>query len=274
MLTALTFAEERPRGIKEKIISVFRPYRINVSIHSTHTASLREIKYTRLRGKTILHAIEKECLPQRAVLCADGTDLEGSLLRKIRNSSLTVRWCESFVTEVLGQLAGIKNELKVAFYDPEAEQPSFAKKLLSYVPSLTVVTEMPKFYEIEAARIAAETGAVMIVSNNIETLFPCDLIIAPTRITTPLPCVPLTPIFTVERPCVSITGTIIDGYRAQLPERYRELCPEGIDECELMSALYAFCGCAELGAEKPDCCVCMGKHFSAEDVVRIVKQNM
>lgn len=274
MLTAITMTEEKPTRIREIISSLFRPYRITVRARSAPGASLREIRYTRLRGKVDLKALEKEALPQRAVLCTNEIDLDGSKLRRLRSTALSVRWCESFVEEVMGLLSAEKISPRIAFYDPDAEQPSFARKLLSFVTSVTVVTDMPRFYENEAARAAEETGAVMIVSNDTDALFPCDMLIAPGRITSPLPCVPLTPVFTTERPYVSLPGTIIDGYRAPLPERYRELCPEGIDEYELMSALYAFSGAAELGAEKPDRCLCSGKSYTAQDIVRIIKQKV
>lgn len=273
-MTILTVKDEKPDRLKDRLISLIRPYEIKTVIRCAAGIRIRETIYIRKHGKIRWHAVAESIGESRAVLCDKDLAIVGSGLRKIKSSVLGAAWCKNFVCDVLDKLAEKGISPRLSFFDPYAEHSSFAEKLCDYTDELTVVTEMPRFYENEAGRIEEKIGTVIRVFNDTERLLPCDMLIIPDRLEHEIHPPALVPVFTSCRPGVSLAGTVIDSYRVSLPEKYRPLCPEGVDEEELMAVLYEYEGADMLGDIIPEYGMCAGKALSARQVSELVINRM
>lgn len=274
MLNIFTVQNEKPKGIRERVSSFIHPYEIKTRIRSAAGIKIRETVYIRRRGKINWHAVAKSIGESRAILCEKDLTLLGSPFRKTESSALGAAWCEKFVCQVLETLAESDIYPRISFYDPFAEFSDFAKDLSSYTEQLTVITEMPKFYENEAQYLHDTTGAVMKVTNDTDRIFPCDMLIIPDKLRDIIHAPALTPVFTSCPAYVSLSGTVIDGYCVSLPEIYRPLCPDGIDETELMNALYDTENANILAGIVPESALCAGKKITVKEAAELVKRSI
>ena len=209
----------------------------------------------------------------KQILCDKQVSLKASKLERFHSNALTEKLMENFLLGMLDKNSPLTDGIKIGFYDPEAEFPSFAEKLLSYCSNLIVVSFMPKFYEIEANRILQHSGAVMTATNSLEQLSNCDMIIAPEKIKRPLPSHQNTVIFTVCEPSVHMPGIIITGYDVDIPEEYAPLKPDSVDTDYFLSGLYSLCTVTSLAGLQPYSCHTETVSFSADDTFRLIPND-
>ena len=132
---------------------------------------------------------------------------------------------------------------------------------------------MPKFYEKEAARISDNSGAAVLVSNNLSDLIPCDILIAPDVIRKNIPSYESSLIFTCAEPTVSLCGNIIYTYPSDFPQEITELCPEGIDIGCFLSAVFILYKQKQLGKLIPHSCGDKYNVYSDEIMLRKLKAS-
>lgn len=272
MLVVLDVRKTELNSFMQKLKAIFRPYEINSDIITDNETAVLHIRYNQKRGGIRFNKIYKYTVgAPKTILCNNDLSLADTPFTRFESDEFNIKMMKNFICSVL-KIADIPPyELKISFYDPTAEYPLFAEQLLSYTSCLTVVSSMPKFYENEAERHMNELGVSTVVSNSIEKLTPCDILICPSTIKVNLPTTTSSLIFTSHRPLVNISGTVITKYTPEFPVKFKEIKPECVDDFYFLSALYTLCGMTELEKLNPKSCECDTAKFSIEQTVRKIK---
>lgn len=272
MMTVLSIVKNEEMSRREKILSLIRPYKIRTEVRKSGKISVYHIEYRRRRGKIRFDKIYDSMIGKsKLILCDKNINLFNTPFRRFFSLSLNRQLMRNFIIDFLKQTEISPDNLKISYYDPQAEYPSLVEELIAYTNDLTVVTEMPKFYENESDRITEKSGASVMVSNNVSRLYPCDILICPTMIRKPISAAASTLIFTVCRPAVTVSGNIIYKYIADWPDYLKELMPDGIDEDYFMSGLYIIAKEKDLGKYIPFSCGDQFETYTKETIIRRLK---
>ena len=272
MITVLNVRKKNELGFRDKLLSFIRPYKITAQTKRTDDICIYELTYLQRRGRIRFDKLYDCCKGKsKVILCSRELNLFNTPFKRFNSQSLKREIMKNYIFSVLKKCDIEQYRLHIYFYDPGAEYPSFVQALLEYSSCITVVTDMPKFYENEAERITAENGANIIVSNNISDLYPCDIIISPDVIRKPLSAAASTLIFTTAYPTVSAAGNIICRYDVTMPDKYSKLRPDGIDDMYFMSALYILCRQTELAKLLPESCGDNSVQYDTDTIVRQIR---
>ncbi len=241
-MTILTINKQIPEKLSGKLSSLFFPQKLTHTEQSFGSYTIHHVQCDLSRGYPDLKKLSR-LLPveENRILCDEDVSLLETPFSRFESVSLTRHMMQNFIKALVKKSNGSLREIHTCFYDPQAEMPLFLDTLQHYFRHLTVVSDMPRFYENEAIRIADDSGAVIRVSNSPDALAGCQIVIAPSKINRPLPSVHSTIIFSTAKPLVSMPGTIISGYTAAVPDRYRSFMPEGIKTSYFLSGLYELC---------------------------------
>ena len=274
MLTLLTAEEITAVNIKDKIKAVFRPYSITADIRRSGDISIMNINYRSRRGRIRFDKIYDLCIGKRkTLLCSRDIDLDGTYFRRFDDREFRTILMGNFICSVLEKADTPPSCLSICYYDPHAEYPSLLGRLTQFSDLITVISDMPRFYENEADRIAVENGAAVSVSNSAENLRSSDILIAPTLIEKNLPLSPETTVFTVAEPSVPCKGTVITDYHASLMQEYSQLRNDNFHDEYIMAAIYSLCGKKELAQTVPSSCSNNTDIFTLEGAVRLIKSG-
>lgn len=274
MLVVLDVQKNKCCSFTDKIKSLFRPYEINADILTKNEIAVLYIKYLQKRGDIRFKKIYNYTIgAPKTILCKDDLSLINTPFSRFESDDFNIAMMKNFICTMLKKANIPPSELKISFFDPNAEFPLFAEKLLCYTSELTVVSNMPKFYENEAERHMNELGVSMIVSNSLKKLNSCDILICPSKIKVPLPTTSRSLIFTSHKPLVSVSGTVITRYIPEFPSKYNNIKPECIENLYFLSALYTLCGIIELENLEPLQCECNGSVFSQNQIIRHIKSQ-
>ncbi len=272
MITVLNILKENEHTFSDRIKGLFFPYRIETELKRRGNISVYSLVYHRRRGDIRFDKIYEKCIGlNKVLLCDKNVNLFNTHFRRFESYGLQRRLMINYLCHIL-ELAEISpDNLIISYYDPNGSHPSVLQELLEFTSDITVVTDMPAFYEKEAQRISDDNGAVIRVSNEISALYPCDILIAPDVIRKNIPTARSTLVFTVDRPYVPIKGNIIYRYPSDYPKELCELCPEGTELWYFMSAMYTICKQKQLGELVPDSCSDLYMTFSADMMIRQIR---
>ncbi len=274
MLTVLKITNDTNLGTGKKIISLFKPYQIKTELRKCDDVEVNYINYILRHGNIRFDKLYNCCIGKRkTILCDNKISLEGSRLKRFTGIIFKKIMLDNFICSILEKANIPPTDIKISYYDPGAENPALAERLLSYCTNLTVVSDMPRFYENESERIAKTRGALFTVNNDVSALCPCDILIAPTIIKKPVPTSSNNIIFTVYPPASPVPGNIITDYFCDFPEKYISLTDDDIDDMYLLSALYSLCGIDSLAELIPHSCGGSGIKYSSDDIIRIIKSK-
>ncbi len=255
MIVVLDVEKVEKKGLWKTISSWYRPYEINVRIKKQNKISVLYLQYRQYRGAINYKKLYPYTIGYpKTILCDPQLNLEYSPFQRFHDLSFQRHMMENFVHMLLRRLTAASGSHTVCFYDPMGEFPLMAGRLLKELPTLTVLTDMVRFYEIESERVQEESGAGFIITNSPERLSDCQILISPKRIINPLPLTSGTIVFTTERPSVPVKGIVITEYHPIYPYQYRRLLPKGMDETLFLSALYSLCGIKDLSKLIPVRC--------------------
>ena len=274
LINVLTIRNEKDHSLKSRLLSLLRPYRIETQVKSIDDICIFDITYTRRRSKGSVRydRIYRLCAGKsKVILCSRDTEPVSTPLRRFESLSLQRCLMTNYICDILSKSGISPAGLHISYYDPRGEYPGIAEKLLKYCSALTIVTDMPRFYENEAERISAGSDTDIIVSNEPDDIYPCDMIVAPEVIKRPISAALSTLVFTVGQPASTVTGNVIYKYNARLPERYKALMPEGIDEIYFMSGLYELGRQIKLAEIIPSGCGNRDQEFDNEMIIRQLK---
>ncbi len=274
MLTVLKITNEKKSGITGKLLSVFKPYQLKTELRRCDGVEVNYINYILRRGIIKYDKLYKCCIGKRkTILCDKEISLEGTRLKRFTGTIFKKIMLDNFVCDILKKADIDPTKIKISYYDPNAENPALAERLLSFCTNLTVVSDMPRFYENESERIAGNSGALFTVSNDISALCPCDILIAPTIIKKAMPTASSNIIFTVYPPTAPVPGNIITDYYCEFPEKYMPLIDNTLDGMYLLAGLYSLCGITSLSELIPYSCGCSNIKYSADDTIRIIQNK-
>lgn len=255
MLIVLDVKKEEASTPLKKIRALFRPYMITANIRKQNKISVLYLHYRAYRGDIRFKRIYDYAIGvPKTILCHQDISLDNTPFKRFDNKAYPLILMENFITEVLSGLSDPSDRLSIGYYDPMAEHPLFIEKLLTFTSHITVVSNMPRFYERESERLMNSIGVPVVVSNSPERLSACNLVICPDTITTHIPTSERTIVFTSSEPSVSVKGTVIFNYYPEFPFKYQRLLPADIDEVYFLSALYSLCGANELASLIPKKC--------------------
>ena len=274
MLTVLKITNEKSCGISRRLLSILKPYQIKTEIRKCGDVEINYIDYILRRGNIKYDKLYNCCIGKRkTILCDKKISLEGSRLKRFTGINFKKIMLDNFICDILKKADIEPTKIKISYYDPNAENPALAEDLLSYCTDLTVVSDMPRFYENESERIAEKCGAIFTVSNDISALCQCDILIAPTIIKKALPTVSSNIIFTVCPPSAPVAGNIITDYYCELPRKYIPFVDDTLDGMYLLAGLYSLCGINSLASLIPHSCGGSGIKYTTDEIVRIIKNK-
>ncbi len=247
MITALNIEEKRQKGLL-KLFSRLKSNRIRVEHRYCDAAAVKCITYEQYRRRVNWNSIDRFVKAQRNhLLCPESLALPAeSGYRRFCSTELSERLCENAALTLLDMLRD--RRVSVALCDDSGERVGLCRYLLSGCDPLDVVTDVPEVYLDEADRLMEDCGAVLRVHKSTEILAAADLIVAPGRLDTPLPCRKDALILSGAEPTAEQPCTVIWQYSYPLPQKYAEIKPAFLDEMYFASALYVMARAHELGS--------------------------
>ena len=247
MIAALQIQDRSSPHFLQRLKAVFHPYDITVRRRKYHKAAVLHIHYHDYRGKINWQKLSPYlagCHP--SILCDKNICLDGTPYQRFESHDYTRHLIRNFVTDMLKKAALPPQALRIAYYDPMAAYPAMVPALADYSTHLTIVTDMPKFYEKEAEQLTALYGFSPLVSNSPEALTDSDIIVTTEVIDSAWPLSAQTIVFTPQTPLVALKGTILSEYCVNIPYPYQRLQPAGMDNIYFLSALYTLCGIKDM----------------------------
>jgi hypothetical protein len=212
-------------------------------------ATLKCVTYEHYRGKVNWTSIDRFVKAQRnRVLCAPDMEIaRGSGYKRFVSSELSRRMCENAALYLLSTAPDPR--IKVVLVDDDGDCAGLSEYLARYCDPVNVLSPATKIYAAQAEYLLNEKGASLRLCRDKSCLNDADLIIAPKRIVESLPCQTDALILTGEAPDVPQNAATMYEYFFDLPSKFREICPDFLDEMYFASALYAMAGARELGSE-------------------------
>ena len=244
MMTALKIEEH-----KKGFLRYLRRNRIRVEHRYCDAATLKCVTYEHYRGKVNWTSIDRFVKAQRnRVLCAPEMEIAtNSGYKRFISSELSRRMCENAALYLLRSVATLK--MKVVLVDEDGDRAGLCEYLSQYCDPIYVLSKETDIYAAQAEFLLNEKGAALRLCGDKACLHDADLIIAPGRLEEALPCPSDALILTGEAPAVPQNAVTIYEYFFDLPSKFREICPDFLDEMYFASALYAMAGARELGSE-------------------------
>lgn len=244
MMTALKI-EEHNKGL----LRYLRRNRIRVEHRYCDAATLKCVTYEHYRGKVNWTAIDRFVKAQRnRVLCApDMAIASNSGYKRFVSTELSRRMCENAALYLLRNVAAPK--MKVVLVDNDGDCAGLCEYLARYCDPVNVLSTATKIYAAQAEYLLNEKGASLRLCRDKNSLNDADLIIAPKRLEEALPCASDALLLTGEAPAAPQNAVTVYEYFFDLPSKFREICPDFLDEMYFASALYVMAGARELGGE-------------------------
>ena len=246
MITAFHLEDNTRRGIKGAL-NQLRRNRIRVEHLYCDAAAVRSVVYERCHGKIGWAGVERFIGGERTrLLCREGIPLPSERgYRRFTSDELQKRLCENAAVFLLNHSDA--DRVSVALMDDTGDHMSLCTYLADLTDRLCIVTRSPQLYLGEADRMLEEKGAVIRISKSCTPLKCADLIIAPARIERDLGCSPDAVILSAAEPTVAQNAPVIFDYSIELPQKYRSVKPDYLDEMYFAAAMYSLAGAHELG---------------------------
>lgn len=268
----LDIEDKRPKTMAGKLKSLLRPFEIEARVKKQSRISVMHIKYRRFRGRVNtgkIYPMTIGCC--KTILCDEDTDLSGTSFRRFEDDSFSLEMMKNFVFELLEQTAVSPHEINISYYDPMGDHPSIAERLLKYTSCLTVLTNVPKFYEKESERLADIYGSPLIVANDPGKLYDSDIVITSSAVDAPMRLSSGCIVFSPSAPLVSMKNPVIYDYFVDIPYKYKRLKPDKTDTFYFLSALYTLCEANDLLKIVPKKCGDGGAVYSTERLISRIK---
>ena len=244
MMTALQI-EEHNKGFLRRL----RRNRIRVEHRYCDAVTLKCVTYEHYRGKVNWTSIDRFVKAQRnRVLCPpDMVIASSSGYKRFESTDLSRRMCENAALYLLRTAAD--RQIKAVLVDDDGDGAGLCDYLAEYGDPVNVLSPATRIYAAQAEYLLNEKGAALKLCRDKSCLRDADLIIAPGRLEEELPCPSDALILTGEIPAVKQCAAVIYEYFFELPSKFREICPDFLDEMYFASALYTMGRAKELGGE-------------------------
>lgn len=247
MITAFHLDDRTATGVKA-VLNLFRHNRIRVEHRYCDSVALKSITYERFRGRINWTSVDRFIGGHRnRILCREGIDLPAERgYRRFDSDELHLRLCENAALYLLRNCPS--QSARVVLLDDTGEFSALCSYLIEETDRVTVITKNTRLYLSEADRLLEEKGAAVTISKSTNPLRNADLIIAPTRLMRDLHCPDDALILSTASPTIAQNAPVIFDYTIDLPEKYRLLKPDYLDDMYFAGAMYALAGAHELGS--------------------------
>lgn len=268
MLTVLNIRKEEPHCLADHLKALIKPWSLKTEVRTAENIEMEIIDYIQRRGEIRFDKIREHCIGKRkTILCSESVSLENTPFNRF--SGLCFKKCmmQNFLIHVLSK-AENNTGLNMVYYDPAAENPLLVPQLLHFTSRLTIISNMPRFYENETERIADHCGATITVSNDIGAAGRFDLLAAPSVIDSAIAAPSGSIVFTIAPPRAPVSGICIFDYHIPFPKKYRSILPEDIDEDLFLAALCSLGGVHDLVEQIPCSCGNEDSIFTEQAMIR------
>lgn len=136
------------------------------------------------------------------------------------------------------------HEVEICFVDENANVTDMAYRLKDYACRLRVITGCPGVYEPIGQRLLSDYGLSLVIGSRVD-----DSVLRSTVLICADPlAVPLTygGILMTNKKRRLMNAAVLCGKELTIPEKYRKLMPDGVDEMTFAGALYELCCVQEL----------------------------
>ena len=271
MLTVLNVEKQTSKNLKNKISSLIIRDKIDGEIKDAAGISVLYINYCLRRGNINFEKIYNECIGRtKTILCSEDLNLFNTRFKRFNDNSFKIKMMENYIRCILDKADPDPAGTIITYYDKKAEHPGFITDLLKYTSNLNILTEMPKFYENEAARINNEYGVNISVYDCKESISLKGIVVSPDEINIPLRTTGMTVVFTTEEPKATVPGNVITDYKFIFPDEYKELIDEKTDKTYFLSALYSIYGIEKLGDIIPFCCKNKYESYTEDHLIKCI----
>lgn len=276
MITVLTVEDCRPKHWYEHILSLFLPQSIDCRFVEKMSVQVLYINVKRRKGKLPWRRISKIAGSNKCkILCDESISIPSKYgIKRFNDKGLSYKLCRNALFFSLRESNVNPTQLKISIYDPDGMHPDIVQYFLPFTSQLKVVTNKAQLYKEELDRLMNEHGASVFLSNNIQCLYPCNVIIALDRIATPLGSKRNTVIFTTDKPAVPIKGIIYHNYEISHNNVYNSLKPRLMNQEYFLSALYKEYLMYEFEEIKPYRCKSMNNWYTIEDICKVIIEQM
>lgn len=271
MLTSLYIETPQYKSKLRKMLSKFMFDTMRVEIKSAGDIKVKCIEYTNRSGKVNFSKIDKEVGAQRnRLLCKATLKLPEDLgYRRFYSTEFKARLCTNLAISLLSSLSD--SNLSVGLIDAHASFTTLPKYLLRYTDSVVVVTEESDIYREVNESLLHDIGAPIRISKSLNSLYNCDLIIAPEPLKGRIDTKTQAIIVTTQKPEFTVESTVIYDYHLELSEKLRSIKPKGISETYFAGALYSLLRVYCLGSKLPDLCISENKVHTPKSLKAILK---
>lgn len=276
MLTSLYIETPQYKSKWMRFLSRFMFDTMVVDVKQADDIKVKCIEYTNRSGKVNFSKIDKEIGAQRnRLLCKKGTELPKNRgYKRFESSEYKERLCTNLAISLLSSLSELN--LSVGLIDTDARFVTLPKYLLKYTDSVVVVTKQTEEYKEVNESLLHEIGAPIRLSKSYNSLYNCDMIVAPKLITESVNTKNDALILTAKKPDAQCGATVIYDYHVELDEKYRSIIPKGLSSTYFASALYTLLREYELGSYLPSLCISENKVHtvpSLKVLVENIKSN-
>lgn len=239
MFTMFTVEDKKLTGIK-RLFSIFYKDRIIESYLDGKKLAVRRITYINYRDRINWDAVRKLAGVQAgSLICSEKINFpKDSGLRRFCDNTFVKKMTCNFAYHTLNSMEN-PQKLNVAFVDADGSESEFLWKLCTLTDNLVAVTGNKEKYEILSEKMMEKQGVSLVYTNRLTRIRDADFVIAPCKIQKRIDLNKRAVILTSEKPQVEIPAICYWNYTCTLPEEYRRLMCEDMDEMYFASALYS-----------------------------------
>jgi hypothetical protein len=239
MFTMFSLRDNKPTGIK-RIFNIFRKDRIFEEYIDAGSLTVRSITYVNNRKQVNWDAVYS-CAGYEAksLVCSESLRFPyGTGLIRFNDNSLNERLTENFAYGVLQQMEN-PEKLNIVFYDVEGSHSDFIKILCKFTDNFIVATGNKERYSHIAQKLMEEQGVSLVVTNKLSRIKDSKFVIAPSKIKKSFDIGTKGIVLTSQIPTCEIKAQCYTGYKIEMPQKYKVLLKDDIDEMYLLSCLYS-----------------------------------
>lgn len=256
MLTALTIIDKRQSRWYKRLINFIRGDSIKLIINTARGVTVHRIIYINRKDNINWNKISSLAGEQKScIICKSDVVFPDDMgFVRFRSYDFEERISVNMAIFVIKQVYKILPKLKVGLYDPDGSYCDALAGIVKYTSDIKVVTSNKENYEDVMDRIMEEYGAVVVTSDNIDSISDCHIVIAPKKIEEIIPIRQKALVLTGQRPAVCLGGLVYYRYCFRMPNKFERIKPAEISDEYFTSVLYSKAKQYNLGTIVPAMC--------------------
>ncbi len=205
------------------------------------------------------------------ILCADNISLPDELEEKKYEPILFKKiLCQNAAIETLKKANISDTSLKVSLLDFDGSCYEFLKRLVPFSNQIRVITKNVAVYTSQAELLMEQFGVSILISDSLSWISPCNVIIAPNKITTHLPITSKCVVFTGSKNSVPVKGIVCNSYSLDTPDEYIDLIPNQIDNKSFLGLIMEKYNIEHLKFSIPNLCLSDGVAYTIDNISRYI----